>query len=342
MVFSFVDVASSLRDRARINHGLPIRGWRIRPPASPLRDGRIVGPWLWSGARGRNEASFQKAGFVIDRTAMADFLRRRREALQPEDVGLPRGARRRTSGLRREEVAVLAHMSTDYYARLERERGPQPSEQMIAAIAQGLHLSLDERDHLFRLAGHTPPTRGAVSDHISPGMLRTLDRLTDTPAEIVTELGETLRQSPLSVALTGDTTRFTGAARSMGYRWFTDPDERRIHPEDEHAMYSRLYASGLRGIVALRGPGSRAARLVDLLMGQNEEFRMLWNEHEVGVRPAEVKRFVHPEVGVLELNCQSLLDPDQSHRLMVYTAVPGSDSYEKLQLLSVIGAQTLR
>ena len=159
---------------------------------------------------------------MIDRAGLAEFLRRRREALQPEDVGLPRGRRRRTSGLRREEVAVLCHMSTDYYSRLEQNRGPQPSEQMVASIAQGLHLSLDERDHLFRLAGHRPPERGAGSDHVSPGMLRIFDRLADTPAEIVTELGETLRQTPLGVALVGDATRFTGPARSIGYRWFTD------------------------------------------------------------------------------------------------------------------------
>src|SRR3712207_9147259 len=97
---------------------------------------------------------------IVDRAQLADFLRTRREALQPEDVGLPRGPRRRTGGLRREEGAALCHMSTDYYARLEREGGPQPSEQMIASIAQGLHLSLDERDPLFRPAGHQPPPRG--------------------------------------------------------------------------------------------------------------------------------------------------------------------------------------
>lgn len=83
----------------------------------------------------------------IDRAGLATFLRQRRDALQPEDVGLPRGQRRRTDGLRREEVAQLCHMSTDYYARLERERGPQPSAQMLASIAQGLHLTLSERDH---------------------------------------------------------------------------------------------------------------------------------------------------------------------------------------------------
>ncbi|WP_433782592.1 helix-turn-helix transcriptional regulator [Actinomycetospora sp. CA-101289] len=275
---------------------------------------------------------------MIDRAGLAAFLRRRREALQPEDVGLPRGQRRRTSGLRREEVAALCHMSTDYYARLERERGPQPSEQMIASVAQGLHLSLDERDHLFRLAGQHPPARGAASEHISPGLLRILDRLADTPAEIVTELGETLRQSPLGVALTGDTTRHTGPARSIGYRWFTDPASRDLFPPEDHSLLSRRYVSGLRAIVALRGPGSRAAHLAGLLLPQSEEFRTLWETHEIGVRPDGLKRLVHPEIGALELHCQTLLDPEQSHLLLVYTAVPGSESHEKLQLLSVIGA----
>ncbi|MFD3729970.1 helix-turn-helix transcriptional regulator [Streptomyces sp. NPDC058632] len=273
---------------------------------------------------------------MIDRVGLAEFLRRRRELLQPEDVGFPRGERRRTNGLRREEAASLCHMSTDYYARLERQRGPHPSEQMIASIAQGLHLSLDERDHLFRLAGHHPPARGAVSEHISPGLLRVLDRLDDTPAEIVTELGETLRQTPLGVALTGDTTGYTGPARSLGYRWFTDPAARRLYAPEEHPFLSRMFVSGLRGILTLRGPGSQAAHLADLLHGQSEEFRTLWNDHEIGIRPAEVKRFTHPEVGDLELHCQILHDPSQSHTLLVYTAVPGSESYEKLQLLSVL------
>ena len=274
----------------------------------------------------------------IDRAGLAEFLRHRREALQPEDVGLPLGPRRRTDGLRREEVATLSHMSTDYYSRIEQERGPQPSEQMIASIAQGLHLSLDERDHLFRLAGHTPPSRGTSSDHISPGMLRIFDRLQDTPAEIVTELGETLRQTPLGVALVGDLTRYTGPARSLGYRWFTDPAVRALYAPEDHELLGRLWASGLREISAMRGPGSRAAHYVDLLLAESEAFRTVWDAQEVGVRPGETKRYVHPEVGRLDLTCQTLLDPDQSHRLLVYTAAPGTDSYEKLQLLSVIGA----
>lgn len=278
---------------------------------------------------------------MINRSGLAEFLRNRREALQPEDVGLPRGPRRRTNGLRREEVASLCHMSTDYYSRLERERGPQPSPMMLASIAQGLHLSLDERDHLFRLAGHNPPDRGAATDHISPGLLRVLDRLDDTPAEIVTELGETLRQSPMGVALTGDTTRYTGPARSIGYRWFTDPAARQLYAPEEHPFLTRMYASGLRALVTLRGPGSRAAHLADLLLDRSKEFRRVWDDHEIGIRPHDVKHFNHPEVGALELNCQQLVDPGQAHLLMVYTATPGSESYEKLQVLSVIGAQKL-
>src|SRR5215207_2750249 len=120
----------------------------------------------------------------MDRAGLADFLRRRREALQPEDVGLARGSRRRTSGLRREEVASLCDMSVDYYSRLEQRRGPQPSEQMLAAIARGMRLTLDERDYLFRIVGHTAPARAVRNDHVSPGLMRVIDRLADTPAQV--------------------------------------------------------------------------------------------------------------------------------------------------------------
>lgn len=277
---------------------------------------------------------------IIDREGLGSFLRHRRESLQPEDVGLLRGQRRRTNGLRREEVAGLCHMSTDYYARLERGTGPHPSEQMIASIAQGLHLSLGERDHLFHLAGHSAPARGSDSDFVSPGLLRILDRLGDTPAEVVSEVGDTLRQTPLGLALLGDASLRTGPDRSLGYRWFTDPTAREAYPPEEREHLSRLYASGLRQLVALRGPTSRAAELAGLLQG-NDDFRRVWDAQEVGLQPPEVKRFLHPIVGHVDLSCHTLLDPDQSHRLLVYTAAPGSDSYEKLQLLSVVGMQNI-
>ncbi|QHC69699.1 helix-turn-helix transcriptional regulator [Rathayibacter sp. VKM Ac-2801] len=278
----------------------------------------------------------------MDSAGLAEFLRRRREALQPEDVGLPRTARRRTSGLRREEVAALSSMSADYYARIERGSSPQPSEQMLAAIAHGLHLTVSERDHLFRLAGHQPPARGLSGDHVAPGLRRILDRLQDTPAEVVTELGETLLQTPLGAALTGDTAHLTGPERSIGYRWFADPASRRLYAEEDHEHLGRLWVSGLREVATRRGPGSRAAHYVQLLTPRSAEFRDLWAEHEVGVRPGVVKRFVHPEVGLLELACQTLVDPEQSHHLLVYTAEPGSASHDKLRLLQVIGSRAGR
>ncbi|WP_432825656.1 helix-turn-helix transcriptional regulator [Dactylosporangium sp. CA-092794] len=251
---------------------------------------------------------------------------------------MPRGQRRRTSGLRREEVARLCYLSTDYYCRLEQERGPRPSLGLLASIAQGLHLSLEERDHLFRLAGHNPPPRDTTSEHISPGLLHIFDRLADSTAKIITELGETLRQTDLHVALTGDTTQYSGPARSLPYRWFTDPASRAVYHPDDHDRISRVFVSAARRLTTVRGPGSKAARLADLLLAQSREFAGLWNEHEVGASFDGVERFVHPELGLLELTCQVLHDPRQSHLLLVYTAAPGGESYDKLRLLSAIGA----
>ena len=272
---------------------------------------------------------------------LADFLRRRREALQPEDVGLAKGPRRRVAGLRREEVANLSAMSIDYYARLEQRRGPQPSEQMVASIARGLRLTLDERDHLFRLAGHTAPTRVHRSDHVSPALMRVLDRLDDTPSQVVSDLAETLAQNRLAVALLGDQTRFTGPARSAVYRWFTDPEERRHYPEADHDHQSRVQVSDLRAALTRGGRDTRAATIVDRLRDESPEFVRIWDRHEVAVRLDDHKTIVHPELGDIELDCQILFTQNQAQVLLVFTASPGTEGHEKLQLLSVVGNQQL-
>ncbi|MFK0119569.1 helix-turn-helix transcriptional regulator [Streptomyces sp. NPDC090994] len=276
---------------------------------------------------------------MSDRAALAAFLRARREALQPEDVGLPRGRRRRTGGLRREEVAALCAMSADYYARLEQPRGPHPSEQMLAVLARGLRLSLEERDLLFRLAGHASPRRVRRGDHINPGMMRILDRLQDTPAQVVNQVGETLRQTHPAVALLGDGTAYTGLARSAHYRWFTDPAARLPHPESDHAEHSRLLVADLHGARTRDGDDSRAAELVDALNRRSAEFARIWRERPVLGPQCGVKRFRHPAVGTLELHCQTLVDPDQSQRLVVYTATPGTESHTALRLLSLLPAR---
>lgn len=274
---------------------------------------------------------------MTDRAQLAEFLRSRREALQPEDVGLPRGPRRRTGGLRREEVAALSGMSTDYYSRIEQQRGPNPSEQMLAAIARGLHLSLDERDHLFRIAGHTAPQRAFRSEHVNPGIMRILDRLDDTPALVLTRTGETLRQTRMARALLGDQMKFTGMARSTVYRWYTDPASRAIYPVEDHPAHGRAFTADLRDAYLLEGKGSRSAAIVDALLAESPEFAAVWAEHDVTSGHPPRKRISHPELGVLDVLCQFLIDPDQSQTLLVFTAVPGTESYEKLQLLSVIG-----
>jgi transcriptional regulator with XRE-family HTH domain len=272
----------------------------------------------------------------MDRAQLADFLRARREALQPEDVGLPRGQRRRTGGLRREEVAALAGMSADYYSRIEQQRGPMPSGQMLAAIARALHLTLDERDHLFLLGGHPAPQRMLRDDHIGPGMMRIADRLEDTPAMVISCFGETLRQTRPAVALFGDETRFTGLDRYVVYRWFTDSASRRIYPVDDHPTHARIFTAQLREVYAA-APHSRAGEIVDALLAVSPEFAEIWAAHEVGVTHLDRKRLVHPELGELSLYCQTLLDPDQWQVLLVFTAVPGSPSHEKLQLLAAVG-----
>jgi transcriptional regulator with XRE-family HTH domain len=275
----------------------------------------------------------------MDRRTLADFLRRRREALQPREVGLPAGQRRRTRGLRREEVAALAAMSTDYYTRLEQQRGPQPSEQMLASLARALRLTDDERDYLFQIAGHNAPTAAAAATHVAPALLRVLDRLSDTPALILSNLGETLVQNRMADALFGDKSAYTGLARSEIYRWFTDPAERLRYPEDDRDRQSRAQVANLRAAYGSMGPRSRAGELARALQKASPEFAALWERHEVAKRFEDHKTLIHPELGPIEVDCQVLFTEDQSQALLVLTAPPRTEGYDKLQLLAVVGQQ---
>jgi hypothetical protein len=212
---------------------------------------------------------------------------------------------------------------------------------MLTAIARALHLTLDERDHLFVLAGHGVPSRSTRTDHINPGLLRILDRLEDTPAMVMNRLAETLAQTRSHVALDGDHGLYTGQARSAIYRWFTSDDDRALYHPSEWDGHGRTLASMLRSVYAVDGPNSLAGALVRTLSSTSPEFSRLWDEHGVGLQHTKVKRFRHPAVGDLELHCQVLHDSDQQQTLLVFTATPGSDSYEKLKMLSVIGNQRL-
>lgn len=273
---------------------------------------------------------------------MGDFLRRHRESLEPGQVGVTAGSRRRTPGLRREEVAALAHMSVDFYTRLEQARGSRPSRQTVAALASALRLNRDERDHLYELSGHTPPPLRLRSEQPSAGLLRIMRSL-ETPAQIVSDIGVTLAQNRLARLLLGDQSGTSGLERSMIYRWFTDPHARAIHPEAEHATHSHSYVAMLRAAHS-RNPTDptdpEVEQIIGALLDRSREFRALWQLHEVGTPDGTTKRFISPIVGTLTLDCQILTAQNQSESLVVLTAAPGSEDEQLLKLLAVVGDET--
>jgi transcriptional regulator with XRE-family HTH domain len=278
----------------------------------------------------------------VNRAELADFLRRGRARLDPADVGLTAGPRRRTPGLRREEVAQLTGMSVDYYTRLEQARGPHPSRQMLTALARALRLTDDERDHLFHLTGEEPPRRGSgASAHLRPGLLLVLDRLHDTPAHVTSDCGEVIAQNAMSRALTGDAFARPPRERNLLRRFFLDTESRELFPPEDVPEHARAHVANLRAVAAARPDDPEPAALVAELRSSSEEFARLWEEHEVAVRRRSTKRFRHPLVGLLELDCEILLNQDAHHLLVIHTARPGTESHERLQLLRVIGLQDM-
>jgi transcriptional regulator with XRE-family HTH domain len=275
---------------------------------------------------------------VIDRAGLADFLRRRRELLRPAEVGLPDGVRRRAPGLRREEVAGLAGVSTDYYSRIEQCRGPHPSEAVVAALARALRYDLDERDHLFHLAGLTPPSRRA-GRHLPPGLMRLVDHLSDVPVHVCTDLGEVLWQNRLADVLHGPLAPEGGRANNGVWRWFTDPTLRGRAPAEDHARLSASHVRDLRAVHSRRAGEPDVTALVDDLLAGSAEFAALWERHEVAERRFDRKRFDHREVGLVEVTCDVVLAPETDLRLLVHHPTEGTDAREKLDLLRVIGTQ---
>jgi transcriptional regulator with XRE-family HTH domain len=274
----------------------------------------------------------------MQRDELADFLRRRRQAIRPAAVGVADGPRRRTSGLRREEVAMLAGMSVDYVVRLEQGRSSQPSAQLLGALARALRLSDDERAHLFHLAGHRPPPGDGVARLARAGLLRMLDLLGDTPALVMSDLGEVLAQNRASLLLMGDHTGYTGDRRYIVYRWFTEPAARAVHPSEEQDRHSRQFVADLRAAAGRRSRDPEVSGLVERLQAVSADFRRLWAEHEVSVRRADRKTLVHPRVGPLLTDCETLVTPDQGQQLLVLTPAD-AEARERLALLQVLGTE---
>ncbi|GAA2065252.1 helix-turn-helix transcriptional regulator [Streptomyces albiaxialis] len=280
--------------------------------------------------------------------ATAEFgkaVRRWRDRVRPEAVGLPEGGQRRAAGLRREELALLAGISVDYVTRLEQGRATHPSAQVVEALARALRLADEERGHLFRLAGLVPPGPETVPTRLTPSVQRLLDRLTGTPVAVFDATWTLLIANAPYAALMGRSEEESGGRSGGGYngvrRHFLGPGTRaRRTPEAEREHEAALVAD-LRTAAERYPADPRLRHLVAELRTGSERFAELWDSGAVGRHEASRKTIDHPRVGPVTLDCDILTVAGSELRIMVYTAEPGTDDAERLALLTVLGTQEL-
>jgi transcriptional regulator with XRE-family HTH domain len=277
------------------------------------------------------------------RSGLGAFLRSRRERITPVDVGLPAGRRRRTPGLRREEVAQLAFISTEYYTRLEQARGPSPSREVLAGLARALRLSDAERDHLHQLAGVPPGPPPGPSRDVRPSILDLVRRLPLAAATVNSAVYEVLAWNDLAAALMEDFSAVPPRDRNLARRAFLGPhsDGRRLYGVSDVEEFTRSVAVGLRAAMARYQDSPEVTGLVDELLAGSDEFTKLWESGDVEALRTLRKTFQHPLVGPVTVNCDVLDVADRDQHVVIYTADPGSPSEEALRLLSVVGTQRI-
>ncbi|MFC9892785.1 helix-turn-helix transcriptional regulator [Nocardia sp. NPDC127579] len=260
---------------------------------------------------------------MTDRAELAKFLTARRGRLRPSDVGLPESGRRRTPGLRRQEVAQLAGISVDYYIRMEQARGAKPSRQVLAAVGRALMLSTDEREYLFRIAGENPPATGGPNRVISSATRVLLDSWA-VPAYVVDASYDILAWNRMAIPFVGDLAEVPEDDRNM-VRWmFRLPADAEPWSHEASVNFARSTVADLRATYA-RYPGNQAlAALVTELLGTSPRFAQMWADHDVQVRRGHHKQIQHPELGPLEFECQVLYISDSDQRIIVYCPEPGS------------------
>lgn len=269
------------------------------------------------------------------RRELAEFLRTRRTRVRPEDVGLEPGSRRRVAGLRREELALLAGVSTDYYQRMEQGRDVRPSDQVLDALARALDFSPEESRHLHSLAAaaRTParPSRTYAPEAVPSTTLRLL-HTTTSPALVIGRFLDVLAWNPLGGALLGEFLRLPEDERNL-LALLLHPEADRACPE-RAATVAELTAM-LRAQVAAEPGHPRAVELVGELAVRSDEFAALWARHDVEVATRGQMRVFHSLVGELNLDWDAYPMPGAPGPvLMVYTAPEGSVEQERLQLLA--------
>ncbi|NEW70575.1 helix-turn-helix transcriptional regulator [Streptomyces rhizosphaericus] len=279
----------------------------------------------------------------MDRRELAAFLRSRRERITPADVGLPAGTRRRTPGLRREEVAQLAFISTEYYTRLEQARAPRPSREVLTGLARALRLGDTERDHLHHLAGAPPGPPAGPSREVRPSIVNLLRRLPNAAAIVLSATYEVIAWNDLAAALMEDFSALSRRDRNFVRRAFLGPrrEGRRLYGVSDVDEFARTSAQGLRAAAARYPDDPEVTELVAELRSGSEEFARLWDSHDVSARPTLCKTLHHPLVGPITVNCDVLDITDRDQRVIIYTAEPGSPAEEALRLLSVVGTQRM-
>lgn len=265
-----------------------------------------------------------------------------RDRLTPAAAGLPSGRARRAAGLRREELAELAGVSVDYVVRLEQGRATTPSAQVVSALARALQLSRQERDHLYRLAGLQPPQDGTVTYHIPPGIQRVLARLGETPVAVFAADWQLIWWNRSWAALLGDPSGVAAEDRNLVKARFPVPaDHSRlagwpVMSENREAS-DRAVVADLRRASA-RYPGdARLADLIRRLLDGNPRFAQLWRDGAVGRHTEDRKTIRHPDIGDITVDCDVLGDSDTDLKIVIYTAVPGSEDETKLDLTRVTG-----
>ncbi|GGL95145.1 transcriptional regulator [Streptomyces fumigatiscleroticus] len=276
----------------------------------------------------------------MDKKELGSFLRSRRERLRPQDVGLPSGSRRRTPGLRREEVAVLAHISTEYYVRLEQGRAPRPSGEVLAGIAGALRLTDAESTHLHVLAGTVPSRTALHRRDVRPSILVLLERLPQTAAFVTSAIFEVLAWNDLAAALMEDFAQLAPHDRNLARRAFLGPagTDAALYGVSDAAEFRLNVVMQLRSALARYPSDPAVTELVDELRDAGREFARLWERHDVQAAPTLTKTFRHPVVGQITVDCDSLALTDRDQRLVLYSAPQGSPSAETLALLNVLGA----
>ncbi len=274
---------------------------------------------------------------MSDVSGLGEALRAWRERISPDAAGLAGQVTgsgtgtRRTAGLRREELALLAGVSADYVTRLEQGRASSPSGQVAGALARALRLDDAEQRHLFRLAGLPEPGPRVVPTALTPGVTRLLDQLEAVPVSVYDAAWNLIAWNAMWAGLVGDPGPLAGRERNVLWQHFTGQRGRVVHTPEDDELFGRSTVAALRAASSRYPDDEGLHALVSDLLEVSPEFARLWRAQLVGLHETDRKQVVHPEVGAIWVDCDVLHVDGNDLRVVVYTTAPGSPDADKLR-----------